>query len=370
MKYYLIAGERSGDLHAANLVKELKKKDPAAKFRGFGGDALKNAGTDIVVHYRELSVMGLWEVITSLSKILRFLSICKKDILKYDPDVLILVDYPGFNIRLAKFAHEKGIRVFYYISPKIWAWNQKRAWKIKSYVDQMFVILPFEEEFYAQYKYKVNYVGNPVADAVYNYTPDNNIWQELSLSKNKPVVALLPGSRKQELINIFPVLNQVIKYFPYIQFVIAGIRDMESSIYETALKYSNAQIIYEKTYDLLNIANAAIVTSGTATLETALWDVPQVVVYKTSNFNYAVGKRFVKVEFISLVNLIAGHEVVKELLQDEYTYQKVASELKELLFNADRNKSVKAEYKKIRDLLGYESTSEKAASLMIQYLKV
>ena len=369
MKYYIIAGERSGDLHAANLIKEFKKKDAEAIFRGFGGDALKKAGADIIVHYKELSVMGLWEVITSLSKIMRYLAICKKDIYQFQPDVLILIDYAGFNIRLAKFAHQNGLRVFYYISPKIWAWNQKRAWKIKSYVDQMFVILPFEEDFYARYDYKVNYVGNPVADAVYNYSPDKDLKQKLSLSPGKPVVALLPGSRKQELKNIFPVMCRVIEKFPDLQFVIAGIKDMDVSFYETALKNTNAQIIYEKTYDLLNIADAAIVTSGTATLETALWNVPQVVVYKTSKFNYAVGKRFVKVDFISLVNLIAGHEVVSELIQEKCTSANVASELKAILFNAERNNHIKSEYHRIKDLLGYESTSEKAAALMINYLK-
>lgn len=369
MKYYLVAGERSGDMHAANLIRQLIIADPHSQFRGFGGQQMRDAGANITIDYRELSVMGLIEVLFSLKKILNYLKLCKNDIKNYDPDVLILVDYPGFNMRLAKWAKKNGIRVFYYISPKIWAWNTGRAKQIKANVDRMFSILPFEKEFYRQFNYEVDYIGNPVADAVYNFTPDDAFAVKSNLPSDKPIVGLLPGSRKQELENMLPVMLQVCQTLPQLHFVVAAIKDLDQSYYLPFEEMKNVSIVHESTYDLLINADAAVVTSGTATLETALFEVPQVVIYRTSGFTYQIGRHLIKVPYVSLVNLIARKQVVKELLQNEMNADNIVKELLELIENTTYRTQILTDYKQIKNALGYENTAEKAAGLILSYLK-
>lgn len=368
MKYYIIAGERSGDLHGSNLIKELRKKDTDAQIRGWGGDMMQEAGMDLVKHYQEMAFMGFAEVLKNAFKILGFISECKEDIKKYQPDVVILIDYAGFNMRIARFAKKRGIKVFYYISPKIWAWNQGRVHGIKKAVDRMFVIMPFEEDFYGRFDYKVDYVGNPVNDSVTDHvaSPDFRVKNKLN---NKPIVAILPGSREQEIENMLHIMLQVLPSFRDYQFVVAGVSTFSENYYKQHNKDVNIKIIYDQTYDLLANSQAALVTSGTATLETALFGVPQVVCYKTSAISYAIGKRVIKVPYISLVNLIADRQVVTELIQDELTPKRITAELKNLLFDKNFIKQQKAGYTQVKQKIGEFRTAERAAELMVGYLK-
>lgn len=367
MKYYLISGERSGDLHASNLVKEIRKNDPEAVFRGTGGDYLKETGAELFRHYREIAFMGLWEVVTNLRAISRIFKEVQADILAWKPDVLILVDFGGFNMRMAKWAKENNLKVYYYISPKIWAWNQKRALKIKASVDHMFVIMPFEKEFYKKFDYHtVDYIGNPVQDAVgahhvnTNFRKDNNI-------PDKPIIAVLAGSRKQEVTVMLETMISVTKEFPAYHFVIAAVSNLPQEYYEP-YRADNVTIVYDQAYDVLAHAEAAVVTSGTATLETALFEVPQVVCYKTNPITYMIGRPLVKLEFFSLPNLIAGKGIVKELLQHHFTKETIAMELKKLLDN-DYRQNVKDEYRIMKQIMGEKGASEKAGRLMVNYLK-
>ncbi|GEO05263.1 lipid-A-disaccharide synthase [Adhaeribacter aerolatus] len=368
MKYYIIAGERSGDLHAANLMKELKIQDPAAEFRCWGGDMMQAAGGDLVRHYKEMAFMGFLEAAANTFKIVQFLRQCKADILAYRPDVIILVDYAGFNLRIAKFAKEQGLKVFYYISPKIWAWNQGRVHTIKKLVDRMFVILPFEEEFYGKFDYKVDYIGNPIVDTVRNHQPGSDFIQRNQLS-NKPIVAVLPGSRKQEIESILFIMLSVLPAFRDYQFVVAAVSNLNQSYYENFNRDANIKIVYDQTYDLLANAQAALVTSGTATLETALFNVPQVVCYTTSLISYWIGRAVIKVPYISLVNLIAGKPVVTELIQNELTGRNIITELKKILTNEHFIQQQKAGYQEIREKLGEANSAAKAAELMVKYLQ-
>ena len=365
--YYLIAGERSGDLHGANLIKALRKSDPGAGFRAWGGDSMKKAGAELVTHYDKMAFMGIWEVLRNLFKIRALLNSCKKDLLEVRPDVLILIDYPGFNLRMAKFAHQNDIRVFYYISPKIWAWNRKRAYKIKKFVERMFVILPFEEEFYQSYDYKVDYVGNPLMDAINSFTPEADFKEKHHLNQ-KPVIAILPGSRKQEIENMLQLMIEVSREYEQYQFVVAGVSNLDPSFYTAVKDVPGLMLVFDKTYDLLSIAHAALVTSGTAALETALFNVPQVVCYKTSWLSYVIGRRLVKIDYISLVNLIAGKEVVRELLQGDFNRNELNSELLRISQDDETRKQQFRDYETIRKMLSQDSPSEKTARLMLQYL--
>ncbi len=362
MKYYLIAGERSGDLHGGNLIKALKDFDKEASFRGFGGDEMQGQGMSLAVHYRQLAFMGFLEVIKNLRTISGYLKQCKQDILEFKPDVVILIDYGGFNMKIAKFCHEKGIRVFYYISPKVWAWNTKRAYKLKKFVDRMFVILPFEKDFFKKFDWEVDYVGNPVLDAVKGHAT-----KKLAANGEK-VVALLPGSRKQELQKSLPIFKQVIEHNRHYTFVLAAVDSVDQDVYREIASLDNVQLVFDRTYDFLAEANAAIVTSGTATLETALWKVPQVVTYRTSGISYSIAKSLIKVDFISLVNLIAGKEVVKELIQAEFNPARLLSELKLLLEDDQYRKTMLASYDEIYQTLDIGSARENAAKLMVKYL--
>ena len=369
MKYYLIAGERSGDLHGANLLKGIKENDPDAQFRGWGGDMMRDEGLDLVTHYKDTAFMGFLEVALNLHKISGFLKKCKKDILSYQPDVIILIDYPGFNLRIAAFAKENGLKVFYYISPKVWAWNQKRAWKIKQNVDRMFVIFPFEIDFYKRYDYRVDYVGNPLMDAIEAFKPDPDFKKKNNLDTDKPVIALLPGSRRQEIIGMLDLMLTVQPDFPNHQFVIAGVKNLPSSLYEKYLSGGKAHIVYEATYDLLSVSEAALVTSGTATLETALLNIPEVVCYKTSAFSYAVARKLIRVPFISLVNLIMDKEVVRELIQNDLTSDNLVQELSSILPGGEKRLIQLQNYQNLQQLVGGAGASERAGSLMVNYLK-
>nr|WP_295921118.1 lipid-A-disaccharide synthase [uncultured Dyadobacter sp.] len=367
MKYYLIAGERSGDLHGSNLIKGIRENDSDAQFRGWGGDMMEAEGMQLVTHYKDTAFMGFLEVIMNLRTISGFLKKCKADILAYQPDALILIDYPGFNLRIASFAKPKGLKVFYYISPKVWAWNQKRAWKIKANVDHMFVIFPFEVDFYKKYDYQVDYVGNPLMDAINAFTPDPHFREKHNLD-DRPVIALLPGSRKQELIGMLNVMLTARRHFPEYQFVIAGVKNLPAALYQQYLAGDQARIVYESTYDLLSVATAALVTSGTATLETALFKVPEVVCYRTSSFSYVVAKRLIRVPFISLVNLILQKEAVRELIQHELNEEQLVEELRRILPGGSGYLQKKEDYEQLANLVGGPGASVRTGRLIAKYI--
>ncbi len=361
MKYYIIAGEASGDLHASNFVKALKRKNPDVELRGWGGDLMQEAGVDVVKHYRELAFMGFLEVAKNIRTILGNFKTCKEDILEYKPDAVILVDYPGFNLRMAKWLKINQIRVLYYISPQIWAWHQSRVKEIKKNVDRMFVILPFEQDFYAKNGMEVDFVGHPLLDVVEGYVP-----KTLPLAGKKRI-ALLPGSRKQEISSVLPEMLGVVAHFPEYEFVIAGAPSQSDDFYRKVMSHhplaQKIPILFGQTYDILAQADAALVTSGTATLEAALFEVPQVVCYKGSAISYAIAKRLVKVEYISLVNLIANEEIVKELIQNELNTTHLVQELSNIL-DAKNQPKIQANYKRLKQLLGNAGASERLASLV------
>ncbi|EMR03362.1 lipid-A-disaccharide synthase [Cesiribacter andamanensis] len=368
MKYFLIAGERSGDLHGGNLVRALRQEDADANCRGFGGEYMAQAGMQLLVHYEKGAFMGFLEVAANLPIILGLFRRAKQEILKFRPDVIILIDYAGFNLRMAKWAKEKGFKVYYYISPKIWAWNQKRALKIKKYVDRMFVIMPFEQEFYQRWGMTVDFVGNPLLDAIRDFTPKPEFRSQNSLSR-KPIIALLPGSRKQEVASLLEVMLPVSRHFPDYTFVIAGLTTLPAILYAPAEGYPNVQIAYDQTYELLSEASAAVVASGTATLETALFEVPQVVVYKTGWTTYQIAKRLITVQYISLANLVAGEGLVPELIQHELTQERLQAELQKIVPGGpDRNRQLQG-YQKLKSEMGEEAASQRTARLMVGYLQ-
>lgn len=373
MRYYMIAGEASGDLHGSNLIKELKKLDQAATIRCWGGDLMQAAGGELVKHYRDLAFMGFLEVVKNLGTILRNLKLCKEDILQFKPDTLILIDYPGFNLRIAEWAKEQGIRVIYYISPQVWAWKENRVKKMKTCIDKMLVILPFEKDYYRdKWNWEVEYVGHPLVEVVEEYqNTEYRIQHTEGGKQDKPIVALLPGSRKQEILKKLPIMMAVSKDFPELQFVVAKAPGQEDAFYDSLLQgYPNVSSVSGKTYTLLLQSKAALVTSGTATLETALFGVPEVVCYKGSNISYQIAKRLIKVKYISLVNLIMDKLVVKELIQDELTPANLQKELNELLHNPARQQQLKADYAALKQLLGKGGhASAKAAASIVQYLK-
>ena len=370
MKYYIIAGEASGDLHASNLMKQLKQLDNKADFRCWGGDLMKEQGAVLVKHYRELAYMGFIEVLFNIRTILKNIKFCKSDILQYKPDAVILVDYPGFNMKISGFAKEAGIKVFYYISPQVWAWKQGRVKQIKQTVDKMFVILPFEKDFYKRFDYDVEFVGHPLLDAIDNPEYKSNIVSFRSTEgiSDKPVIAILPGSRKQEIAKMLPVMLTVIDKFQGFEFVVAGVTSLPKEFYESICEGYNVKIIYGKTYLLLSNAKAAMVTSGTATLETALFGVPEVVCYKGSSLSFMLAKKLVKVDYISLVDLIMKKEIVKELIQKDFNSISLSTELSKIL---DEKNSVemKQQFAELKKMLGGAGASAKTAELMIGNLK-
>ncbi len=368
MKYYLIAGEASGDLHGANLMIALKTRDPQAEFRFFGGNLMQAEGGTLVKHYADMAYMGFVEVALNLRKILKNMKSCKEDIAAWNPDVVVPIDFPGFNLKISAFCKEKGLPVFYYISPKVWAWNQKRVLKIKKVVDKMFCILPFEVDFYQSWDMKVDYIGNPLLDAVFMHQKNESFLSQNNLSQ-KPIVALLPGSRKQELKGILPDMLEVVDNFPDYQFVIAGAPSFDQHHYAFFTGKKLVPVIFNQTYDLLEHASAALVASGTATLETALFHVPQAVLYKGNAITIAIARALIKIRFISLVNLIMDREIVKELIQNDCTPEKISKELQLLLHDQVYRKTMLDNYNLLDEKMGEAGASAKTADLMIGYLQ-
>ncbi len=392
MRYYLIAGEASGDLHGSNLIKELKKLDNAAVVRCWGGDLMQQAGGELVKHYRDLAFMGFIEVVRNLGTILRNLRICKEDIRQFNPDALVLIDYPGFNLRIAEWAHAQGLKVIYYISPQVWAWKENRVKKMKQTIDKMLVILPFEKDYYRnKWNWEVEYVGHPLVEVVEAYQqrvgsgqwamgssqpaaaggPEIITQQLPTANRQLPIIAVLPGSRKQEILKKLPIMLELGHSFPDHQFVVAKAPGQEDSFYEPLLQgHPNVSAVRDQTYALLMQSKAAMVTSGTATLETALFGVPEVVCYKGSNISYQIARRLIKVKYISLVNLIMDKLVVKELIQQDLTPQNLQRELDELLHDPQRQQQLRTDYAALKKLLGEGGhASAKAAEQIISFLK-
>jgi lipid-A-disaccharide synthase len=370
MKYYIIAGEASGDLHGSNLMKQLYNVDPQAEIRFWGGDLMQAAGGTLVKHYRDLAFMGFAEVVANLGTILKNIKFCKQDIRAFNPDVIVFIDYPGFNMRIAKWAKEQGIKTHYYISPQIWAWKENRIKAIKRDVDKMYIILPFEKEFYEQkHNYAaVEFVGHPLIDAIHNRAITN---KEVFIKENgldhRPVIALLPGSRKQEIAKMLELMLSVVDDFPDYQFVIAGAPAQEYDFYKQFLTNPRVHFVSNKTYDLLSVAHAALVTSGTATLETALFKVPEVVCYRGNWISYQIAKRVITLKYISLVNLIMDKEVVKELIQDELNKKNIHTELLKILDPNARQNLLK-QYDLLEQKLGGAGASRRVAELIFKDL--
>lgn len=370
MKYYLIAGEASGDLHASNLMKALKAEDPEAQFRFWGGDLMQAQGGKLVKHYRELAFMGFAEVLLNIRTILRNISFCKQDIADFKPDSIIFIDYPGFNMRIAKWAKEKGIQTHYYISPQIWAWKENRISAIKRDVDFMYVILPFEKEFYEEkHQFPVHFVGHPLLDAIADIEQIEEFkFKSEHQLDDRPIIALLPGSRKQEIAKMLQTMLEVTRHFPDYQFVIAGAPSQEIEFYSQYTQKSNVQVVQNRTYELLSLAHAALVTSGTATLETALFKVPEVVCYKGNFVSYQIAKRIVDLKYISLVNLIMNREVVTELIQRKFNAKSLRRELSTIL-EEDRRKEIFGDYYELEQKLGGPGASKKTARLIVKHIK-
>lgn len=377
MKYYIIAGEASGDLHGSNLIKSLKKMDNQAIIHAWGGDMMAEAGAVLRKHYRDLAFMGFLEVIKNIRTIFRNIDFCKKDILAFQPDVIIFIDYPGFNLRIAKWAKQLKFKTFYYISPQIWAWHTSRVHGIKATVDRMFCILPFEKDFYKQFDFDVDFVGHPLLDVIAN-APKSDIqdFRKQNGLDERPIIALLPGSRRQEIEKMLSLMLTVKPYFEAYQFVVAAASAQALSFYDVFLENTveernpdnigkGVKIIQNQTYDLLQHATAALVKSGTSTLETALFGVPEVVCYKGSKFSFAIAKRVIKVKYISLVNLIADREIVKELIQDDLNTENLVRELQQAI---DNQETIKKDYDLLRGMLGNKGASERTAELMWRYL--
>jgi len=372
LKYYIISGEASGDLHGANLMKEIFSIDTNADIHFWGGNLMSEQGGTLIKHYKDLAFMGFLEVVLNLRTIMRNIKFCKQNILDFNPDIVIFIDYPGFNLRIAEFAKNNNFKTFYYISPQIWAWKEGRIKSIKKYIDKMFVILPFEKSFYKKHNFNVDFVGHPLLDAIENNFKTNFTSSEFINKNNlcdKPIISLLPGSRTQEIKAKLPIMLSVVKYYPNYQFVIAGAPALNEEYYKQFITEKNVKIVYNKTYDLLKLSDAALVTSGTATLEAALFEVPEVVCYKSSEISYQIAKRIVKIKYISLVNLIMDKEIVKELIQHNLTEQNLKNELDKILTDAEHIKNLRQNYKNLKQKLGGGGASKKVAELMIGYLK-
>ena len=375
MKYYLIAGEASGDLHGSNLMKELKTADKNAEFRFFGGDLMQAVGGKLVKHYREMAFMGIVNVLLNLKTINRNLKFCKTDLLEFNPDVLILIDYPGFNLRIAEYAKQNNIKVFYYISPKVWAWKEYRVKKIKNVVDEMFTIFPFETEFYKKYNFDVHYVGNPLLDSIseFNKTAlSKNDFVARNNFDNRKIVALLAGSRIQEIKNTLPLMVEISKLFPTFQFVVAGVKSIDIELYKEYLKDFPVKLIFDQTYDLLNNSHTALVTSGTASLETALFNVPQTVIYKMEGgwpVDIVMRNFVLKTVGVALPNIILNKIIVSEYIQMKMTLKNVKAEMEKLLFNEEYREKIFENYKRLMELMGEPGSSKRAAQKMVELLK-
>lgn len=370
MRYYIVAGEASGDLHASNLIKMVRQIDPEAQIRGCGGDLMRHAGADLLLHYKDMAFMGFWEVFTHLPEVLGNIKRCKTDILDWKPDVLVLVDYPGFNLRIAQFAKERHIKVVYYISPQIWAWKKGRIKQIKRDVDEMMVILPFEKDFYAKNGMEVHYVGHPLLDAVQRdlrERPDVQHFRENNQLDDREIIALLPGSRKQEINAILPQMMQMVERFPQYRFVVSTVSWLPKDLYDKYLQHFDVVRVCDQTYALLANAKAAIVASGTATLETAMIGTPQVVCYAGSELSYLIAKHLISgIHYISLPNLIMDAPVVTELIQHDYNTERLEKELRLITEDADHIAAMKAQYNILYTKLGNGSASQNAAEVVVQ----
>jgi lipid-A-disaccharide synthase len=368
MKYFIIAGEASGDLHGSHLVRALKKLDQNARFKGFGGDKLQAENMDILVHIRDIAFMGIKEVLANLKTIRRMMGLCRKEIIQFKPDALLLIDYPGFNLLMARFAKKKGIRVIYYISPQLWAWKEKRLKKIKKYVDRLICILPFEEDFYKERGYKAYYAGHPLADQIASFRAESNFCEKHKIVKEKSI-AVLPGSRKQEIDKMLPVMAGIKKHFPDFEFLIAATSSFDASYYRKLLPPGDFKIIFDQSYQIMHYSRAGIISSGTATLEAALFKLPLLVCYKTTRLTYHIFKYFAKVRFISLINLILNKEVVKELIQDRCNEDELKKELERLLFDQDYIDAMQKEFDSLIKKLGGGNASENAALIIHDFLQ-
>jgi len=371
MKYYVIAGEVSGDKHTSLVINNIKKYDNKADFRGFGGEYMKKEGVFLVRHIKDLAYMGFVEVVLHLKTILKNLTLCKNDILAYKPDAMILTDYPGFNLRIAKFARKHKIKVFYYVSPQVWAWKKGRTKTIAKVIDKLFVILPFEKDFYKKHNVEVEYCGNPLLDEIEEFRQKEENKQKFLQKydlQNKPIIALLPGSRKQEIKKMLPLQVKVFdKYKDKFHFVIAGVNTFREDFYRSFLQNRDIRVIFNDTYNLLNVSLAAVVCSGTATLETALFNVPQIVCYRANFLSYFLAKRIVKIRYISLVNIIMKKRVVKELLQQECNENSILQELEKICYEESYINEMKQNYKVLRSFLGSAGTSEKIAQYITKH---
>ncbi len=373
MRYFIVSGEASGDLHGSNLVRELIKHDSEADIVCWGGDLMQKEGARVLMHYRDLAIMGFWEVLINLRTIRNNLKLCKQQLLDYKPDVVILIDYPGFNLRIAEFLKGKVDNVYYYISPKLWAWKESRIKKIKAYINRMYVIFPFETEFYAKHSYPVKYFGNPLVDTVereLNLAGDKDDFFSKYKLEDKPIIALLAGSRIQEVKKILPEMVKVSDYYLDHQFVVAGVKTVSKEIYNKIIGDSGVKVIYDETYPLYKYCEAALVASGTATLEAALADVPQVVCYRASWFSYLVARAFANIRFISLVNLIMGREVVKELIQDKMSSRLIVNELNSLLPGGWKRKVIKDDYAILRSELSGKGAAGRVAEDIYNSLRL
>lgn len=371
LRLYLIAGEASGDLHGSNLMKAIHEEQANVEFRYWGGDLMKEQGGTLVKHIRDLAFMGFLEVAANIRTILKNIKKCKEDILEFKPDAIVLIDYPGFNLRIAEWAKANNIRVIYYISPQVWAWKQSRVHTIKKVVDQMFVILPFERQFYARFDFDVEYLGHPLLDAIEAYRKVEGTHQQF-LEKNsldeRPIIALLPGSRKQEVSVKLPIMLEAIKGLDNYQIIVGGAPSLSKDFY-AGIVNSEVKIIHGQTYDLLASAEAALVTSGTATLETALFNVPEVVCYKSSKISYQIAKRLIKIKFISLVNLIMDREVVKELIQNDCNPRRIRMELTQILKGGDKRNEMLKDFAELKEILGGGGASKKVAQSLLKTIR-
>lgn len=364
MRYYIIAGEASGDVHGSNLIAALHRHDPAAEIRCWGGDLMAEAGATLVKHYRELAIMGFVDVLKMLPKILRNLRFARRDIADFQPDAVIHIDFSGFNLRVARWAHEAGYRTFYYISPQVWASRAGRVEQIRRYIDRMFVILPFEPDFYAERDVEVEFVGHPLVDRIADFEPRPDFWSHYGLDPERPLVALLPGSRKQEIERHLALMLETAADFPQLQFAVAGARSQDREYYDQWMERHDISLVYDATYDLLAHADAALVTSGTATLETALFDVPLCVCYRGSRINYWIARQLITVAYISLVNLIMQRPLVTELIQDDLTVPRLRQELT-LLLDPEYAQRLRAGYAELRSRLGEPGAADRTAQRIV-----
>ncbi len=369
MKLYIIAGEASGDLHGSNLIKALKANRPSLDIRAWGGDLMQSAGADVVKHYRDLAFMGFYEVLVNLKTILRNIRFCKEDITAFRPDALILIDYPGFNLRIAKWAHENGIPVLYYIAPQVWAWKENRIHAMKKHIQHLFVVLPFEKLYFENHNMPVTFVGHPLLDQISGSSETRQEFQQRNKLSDKPIIALLPGSRKQEIRTMLPIMLEMTNHFPQYQFIVAGAPSQNESFYRSVAQQQSMTVLFGQTSEILRHAAAGLITSGTATLEAGIYKVPQVVCYKGSSISYAIAKQLVKIKYISLVNLILDKPAVTELIQHDLNNTKLKAELDSLLNEESRRAKIQQDYRELHDSLGGAGASERTAIAMLKILE-